>query len=308
MKPDISIVIPCHNAERLVGDAIASALAQTHANVEVIVIDDGSTDGSLGVIESFGDRVRQETGPNRGACAARNRGVELARGAFVQFLDADDVLHPTKIATQLAVAEAAGPETLVYCDGDCDDGSTAYQRPDDPAEAVRFVLAGVLPTLAPLHRRAWLERIGGWDESLPCSQERDLHLRLACDGIRFVRLAESLFTVRRTPGSISADPTRVLEQHLQIAMSARRMLLERNALTEDRARALAGFLARDARSLLRAGRAERAAEYFAKAADLHPDGGVPEAYRPLTRLMRQTLGPVLTERLVMMKRSAWRTT
>ena len=71
--PLISIVIPCYNAERYVGEAIRSALSQTYPNVEIIVIDDGSTDGSLDVIRSFGGAIRWETGPNRGGCAARNR-------------------------------------------------------------------------------------------------------------------------------------------------------------------------------------------------------------------------------------------
>ena len=78
--PLVSIIIPCYNAEKYVGEAIESALAQTYPNKEVIVIDDGSTDGSLQVIKSFGHRIRWETGPNRGGSAARNRGIELARG------------------------------------------------------------------------------------------------------------------------------------------------------------------------------------------------------------------------------------
>ena len=95
-SPLTSVVIPCYNAEGYVGEAIESALNQTYRPVEVIVIDDGSTDGSLDVIRSFGDRIRYESGPNRGPSAARNRGVQLARGELIQFLDADDVLHPEK--------------------------------------------------------------------------------------------------------------------------------------------------------------------------------------------------------------------
>jgi len=92
--PDVSVVIPCYNAERWVGRAIESVLAQEGVTVEVIVIDDGSTDGSVDVLRRYEDRIHWETDPNRGACAARNRGLALARADYVMFLDADDYLLP----------------------------------------------------------------------------------------------------------------------------------------------------------------------------------------------------------------------
>jgi len=107
-NPLVSVVIPCYNSQAYVGEAIRSALDQTHKNLEVIVIDDGSSDASLQVIKSFGQSVRWETGPNRGAPAARNRGAELARGEFIQFLDADDLLLPEKVETCLHAGSSAG--------------------------------------------------------------------------------------------------------------------------------------------------------------------------------------------------------
>ena len=96
------------------GQAIESALAQTWAEKEVIVVDDGSKDGSLGVIRSFGDRIRWETGPNRGGNPVRNRLLELARGEWLQYLDADDYLLPEKVAGQMEFL-AEHPETdVVY--------------------------------------------------------------------------------------------------------------------------------------------------------------------------------------------------
>src|SRR5438309_6069595 len=96
----VSILIPCRNAERWVGQAIESALGQTWPEKEVIVVDDGSTDSSLSIIKSFGDRIRWETGPNRGGNAARNRLLELASGDWLQYLDADDYLLSDKVARQ----------------------------------------------------------------------------------------------------------------------------------------------------------------------------------------------------------------
>src|SRR5262245_29413048 len=99
--PLVSILIPCFNAVRWIEQAIESALAQTWDDKEVIVVDDGSTDGSLQVIRRFDDRIHWETGPNRGGNAARNRLTELSSGEWLQFLDADDYLLPDKIARQM---------------------------------------------------------------------------------------------------------------------------------------------------------------------------------------------------------------
>ena len=87
MTPFVSILIPCFNAERWIAQAIESALAQTWPHKEVIVVDDGSTDGSLEVIRRFDGRVRWESGPNRGGNVARNRLLELSNGEWLQYLE-----------------------------------------------------------------------------------------------------------------------------------------------------------------------------------------------------------------------------
>ena len=96
--PLVSVIIPCYNASRFLAEAIESVLAQTHENLELVVVDDGSTDDSREIVRGFGERVRSEPLPhNQGVNFARNRGVEVARGEFVQFLDSDDLLRPEKI-------------------------------------------------------------------------------------------------------------------------------------------------------------------------------------------------------------------
>lgn len=90
----VSVVIPCFNDERFVGEAIESALAQTYADIEVLVVDDGSTDDSAGVAGRFGSPVRVVRKPNDGVSSARNFGIERARGEYIVFLDADDRLDP----------------------------------------------------------------------------------------------------------------------------------------------------------------------------------------------------------------------
>jgi glycosyltransferase involved in cell wall biosynthesis len=114
-SPAVSIVIPCYNGERHLAETLESALASTGETVEVIVVDDGSTDGSRGIAARYASRgVRLIEGGHRGAGAARNAGIRVARGEFLQFLDADDLLSPDKIASQVAILRAA-PRSVATC-------------------------------------------------------------------------------------------------------------------------------------------------------------------------------------------------
>src|SRR5438874_1191114 len=112
--PDVSVIIPAYNCAAYIGPAIASALSQRDVAVEVIVVDDGSTDETWHVLERFGDAIRTLRQANAGPAAARNRGARSAAGAWLAFLDADDEWLPEKLARQLAlVDERTG---LVYTD------------------------------------------------------------------------------------------------------------------------------------------------------------------------------------------------
>ena len=102
----ISIIIPVYNCERYLAGAIESVLAQTWRRIETIVVDDGSTDGSADVAKRFGSLVRYDLQPHAGPGAARNRGVELAQGDYLAFLDADDLWVETKLELQMAAFEA----------------------------------------------------------------------------------------------------------------------------------------------------------------------------------------------------------
>lgn len=97
----VSVIIPVYNAERYVGEAIASVLGQTYRPIEVIVINDGSTDGSEAAVKQFGGAIRYYAQRNRGLGATRNQGVEFAQGHFVAFLDADDLWVPDKLERQM---------------------------------------------------------------------------------------------------------------------------------------------------------------------------------------------------------------
>jgi hypothetical protein len=148
-----------------------------------------------------------------------------------------------------------------------------------------------------------LQQVGGFREELPCSQERDLHLRLACCGVQFVRLPEVLYTVRRVTGSVSSNSTRVLDQHADVYWRAYRLLEQFNRLTPERARHFAGVMALDARRYLAAGCHHKAKTCFGYARQMHSGGGLDTAYyRRMERVLHRLVGPVPTAQLIELKR------
>lgn len=200
----VSVIIPCFNSQAFLRAAIDSALSQSYALTDIIVIDDGSTDSSLDIIRSFGSHIRWESGPNRGAPIARNRGLELARGKFIKFLDADDVLLPDCLARQVAQAARLPSEqkAIVYGDAVWID-QRGYRLPGysirarQPGEdAVAHILTQSPLTSCPLHRRDYLLEIGGFDTALPRGQEFDLHLRLVLAGVAFIHHSGPVYQYR----------------------------------------------------------------------------------------------------------------
>jgi hypothetical protein len=181
-QPTMAVVIPCHNAERWIGEAIASVLDQGCPSLELIVVDDGSTDSSREAIAAFDGRLRLLTGPNRGAGAARNRGLAAASSEFVLFLDADDYLVGDYLAR---LAAAAQPNVDVVVGGwgwAAGEGVVerihAYADLQDPAALLAAYLTDPVQTAGLLWRREALIEAGGWPEGLPFYQDIELGLRM----------------------------------------------------------------------------------------------------------------------------------
>jgi glycosyltransferase involved in cell wall biosynthesis len=215
MSPLVSIVIPCFNAEAWVAAAVESALAQTCRDVEVIAVDDGSTDGSPAVLGRLaGPRVRVIEQPNRGAAAARNAGLGAAGGEFIQFLDADDLLAPSKIAGQVALLRAAGPGAVSTSRWARFQGAPAAARPaDSPLSGdlapVDFLLLHAAGGHM-MHPAAWLvpaavaRAAGPWDESLTLNDDGEYFARVCLAARRIVHAPDSLALYRsHVAGSLS---------------------------------------------------------------------------------------------------------
>lgn len=190
-RPLVSIILPCFNAERYVTEAIESALSQTYPETEVIVVDDGSTDASPERIAAFGGRIRAVRTANRGAPAARNRGLALAAGTYIQFLDADDALFPEKLARALPAFSETSADVVFgdTCSVFEHEGEAVCHRgpayPWPVADMAAELVRTNIQTSRGVYRREILERAGGFNEGLERAQDYEFHFRLAVCGARF---------------------------------------------------------------------------------------------------------------------------
>jgi glycosyltransferase involved in cell wall biosynthesis len=181
-----TVVIPTHNRRAMVREAINSVLGQRGADFEVIVVDDGSTDGTNTSLREFGDHIRVLTTENRGVSAARNLGVASGSGELIAFLDSDDQWLPGKLTSQVAFmrdhphAEICQTDEIWIRNGRRVNSCNHHRKPDGAIFARSLELCLVSPSAVML-RRALFDRLGGFDESLPACEDYDLWLRIACD-------------------------------------------------------------------------------------------------------------------------------
>lgn len=203
----VSVLVPAFNAERWIGEAIASALAQTWPRKEVIVVNDGSRDATLEAARKFeSGNVKVLTQENRGASAARNAALAIAQGDYIQWLDADDVLAPDKVSLQMAAAQRAGTDRELLS---CGYGVFHYRL-----HKARFTPTPLWKDLAPIDwivtsycERAWMvpavwlvsrrltEAAGPWNEALSQNDDGEYVSRmvLASTMVRFVPEAKCFY-------------------------------------------------------------------------------------------------------------------
>jgi glycosyltransferase involved in cell wall biosynthesis len=244
MGPLVSILIPCYNARPWIAECIQSAINQTYPHKEIVVVDDGSTDGSLDVIRDFGDRVHFETGPNSGGGVARNRLVELSHGNWLSFLDADDYLLPEKIKRQMALIASNANIDVVYSPliELIQKTGRMYQRSvEDDDLYANYIRWDPFSSIAPLWRKSAVLEVGGWNPNQPVCQEHELLLRLIVAGKRFELLCEPLSVYRKVDNaSISRrSPLRTLAQKIALTDKLEAYLVASGKLKDEHRRALA---------------------------------------------------------------------
>ncbi len=188
MASSVSVIIPSYNYGRFIAEAIGSALRQSLAPTEIIVVDDGSADDTAEVVSGFGDAVRYIRQENSGVCVARNRGVAESSGELIAFLDADDIWEPTKLEKQAELFERDGRIGLVHCgmrEFDTDTGETIALHIDGmEGEVADELLLWEKPVVnvsgsAIMVSREAFEAAGGFDPRQKCGEDWDLCYRIA---------------------------------------------------------------------------------------------------------------------------------
>ncbi len=217
MRPLVSILIPAYNAEPWIGDTIRSALAQTWPRKEIIVVDDGSRDRTPSIARQFASKnVCVVTQENQGAAAARNCALALSQGEFIQWLDADDLLAPGKIAKQVEASDRYGSERMLFSSAwghfyyridKANFASTSLWCDLSPVEwLIRKIGQNLhMPPATWLVLRELTEAAGPWDTRLSLDDDGEYFCRviLASDAIRFVPNAK-VFYRASVSGSLSS--------------------------------------------------------------------------------------------------------
>ena len=298
-RPSISVVIPAYNREATVLTAIRTVLWQTLPPTEVIVVDDGSTDGTAAAVEALGDpRVRLVRQANGGAAAARNTGIREASCEWVAFQDSDDEWLATKLERQFAAhaRDASAPDAF-YCgmliaEG-LDGPGTGTRRhvayhPDPAVSTVSgdllapLLRTSLISTQTLVARRRLLHEVGLFDAGMRSLEDWDLSIRLARLGpIGF--LDQPLVVQRFTANSITRDRERRIAAWIHI-------LQKHGDLFAADPKAHVGHLLKIAGSLRRLGEHERAAQYLARARALAPLSARTNAHALLNRLGIRELG------------------
>jgi glycosyltransferase involved in cell wall biosynthesis len=255
----VDIVVPCWNAERTLGATIDSALGETGIG-SIVVVDDGSTDGSLALARAYEPRVSVLTGPNQGVAAARDRGAAEGTADWVIFLDSDDVLTRDTIARRLATA-AESDADVVVCDWlDIEDGASPVPeegryrsidwemfRRDPGLGAATRVWA---TTAAIMYKRSLVERIGGFRADVSPIEDARFFFDAAMLGARFAHSPHFGAYYRIVPGSLSrADPARFWTRVLRNGQQIEALWRERGLLDAAHREGLLGIYNNAARGL-----------------------------------------------------------
>lgn len=236
MSALVSIVIPAYNSAEFIAETLDSCLAQTYPHIEIIVVDDGSTDNTVDVVRAYGDDVRLIEQANQGAAIARNVGVDVAKGDFVQFCDSDDLLLPTKIERCMPLIQNQSDVALAFSQMmPVDENGVvipdAMPRPtvehgffshDDLFCKILRFNGSPIQTSTWLIRKAAFQAVGGFraDDDLRVAEDWDVLLRLV-SAYDFAGLPEILVHYRQRSGSLTRQPIMMARGRLRAIRYAR---------------------------------------------------------------------------------------
>ena len=283
--PLVSVVIPAYNYAAYLDEALRSVLDQTYPKIELIVLDDGSTDATREVLERYDGRFHWETHENMGQANTLNRGWLMSEGGILAYLSPDDVLLPGAVETSVTRLLENPDAVLAYCDYYLiDEGSRVLRRVSAPDFDYREMVAKFVcpPGPGAFFRRDAFEAAGLWDGSYKQMPDYDYWLRLGLLG-RFLRIPEALAAFRVHEGSLSfaaTDEGRAEESVRAVANFYRRQekeLPDGVVAAKDEALSNAHIFA--ARSHLRSGRYARGARRLFEGLVLYPRNLSPRTFR-----------------------------
>jgi GT2 family glycosyltransferase len=309
----VSVIMPAYQAEATVGAAVSSVLWQSYGNVELVVVDDGSTDGTSAVVRGFGSRVRLIEQPHAGVVAARNRAMEESTGELLSFCDSDDVLFPNHVEALVACHRRHGgivtANALWFYPNGVRPGRTVHRgRFPTPHEQRMTILQRNFVSPMSIFRRQLLGEVGGFDAEFEAAEDFAFWLKAIFAGHRIALQPRPLALYRWSASGLSG-------QRETVDAAVRRVLeraAERDDLTEDERAYLRlrlsmpppSALVRRADAALRNGRYREAGRLLADAARLQP------VERPLVWKARmlsvapQLTGPLLLARQARLERAA----
>jgi len=218
MQPTVSVIIPAYQTADLIPETLASVAAQTRTDFEVVIVDDGSTDDILGACAPFlaDPRFRIHHFPNGGVTAARNRGLDLAKGQYLAFVDSDDLMEPDYLAVMLAALEANPRAALACCDArmfgvpEREGRLLSEFEPMETPPSLYNVLSGRFLVYTGVTVRADAVRaVDGYSTGMPAAEDFDLWIRLLIAGGEFVFVPRALARYRRRAGSLSNTPIKL---------------------------------------------------------------------------------------------------
>jgi glycosyltransferase involved in cell wall biosynthesis len=275
--PAVSVIMPAYNVAPYIGDAIESVLNQTFSDLELLVIDDGATDGSGLIAESYASRdprVRVSRQANAGISAARNHGLRLAAAPVIAILDSDDAWQPGYLQAQLSILEAHPDVDIVTGNawflGGPSNGLPARPWPDPrPVPTLAAMLADETAVfIMSIFRRRLYDAIGPFDETLQTNEDYDFWLRAAAAGFVFHRNDQPLGYYRRRHDSLSANELRMLSGVVKVfrktAASLHDRPVERVILEAQLARFETEVVASEARGAIETGDFAAARRHLAK--------------------------------------------
>lgn len=275
--PLVSVLIPCYNVEKYIGETLDSVGRQTWPNIEIIIVDDGSQDKSVREIEHFrGRRLRLLRQRNRGASAARNVAIAASSGDYVQFLDADDILHEEKIEVQVARLQTLPARTVASCQwASFRDNPRDAKFRQEPVwgdmSGKEFLIrswngGGMMAPLAWMTPRSVIEAAGPWDETLSLNDDGEYFTRvvLASRGITFCHNAMGYYRASPLPSLSKRRDLKAMESGYKSIVLSCAALLRADCSKEARRACATQFQRFAYNAYLSASSLTRAAEHDAR--------------------------------------------